>query len=169
MQDLTLVDLTDLLPTATVMVVSVTGSSTSGKPLSDDDLRETLLGCAEVMQLFEDRSKVRLINEGGSVGLSQWRDLLSDLITLPCLQRPRPPSPPLTPVHSLVSVLCLPQILTFVQSRMNVIAPNTCALVGSGIASQLLGLAGGLTALSRIPGCNIAVRAAWPIESCVGM
>lgn len=62
MQDLTLVDLTDLLPTATVMVVSVTGSSTSGKPLSDDDLRETLLGCAEVMQLFEDRSKVRLIN-----------------------------------------------------------------------------------------------------------
>lgn len=55
------------------------------------------------------------------------------------------------------------QILTFVQSRMNVIAPNTCALVGSGIASQLLGLAGGLTALSRIPGCNIAVRAAWAI------
>lgn len=56
-----------------------------------------------------------------------------------------------------VVVLCV-QILRYVESRMNVIAPNTCALVGSGIASQLLGLAGGLTALSRIPGCNIAVR-----------
>lgn len=51
-------DLTDLLPTATVMVVSVTGSSTSGKPLTEDALREVLAGCEEMMRLCEDRNKV---------------------------------------------------------------------------------------------------------------
>jgi U4/U6 small nuclear ribonucleoprotein PRP31 len=49
------------------------------------------------------------------------------------------------------------QILLFVESRMNRIAPNTCALIGSRIAAQIVGLAGGLLALSKIPSCNLQV------------
>lgn len=53
------------------------------------------------------------------------------------------------------------QILTFVERRMSQIAPNVCGLVGSKIASQLMGLAGGLVALSRIPANHIQVRGEW--------
>lgn len=41
-QDMTQVDLDSVLPQTTVMVVSVTGSTTSGKPLSEEDLRQCL-------------------------------------------------------------------------------------------------------------------------------
>ena len=37
--DVTLVDLDRLLPPATVMVVTVTATTTSGKPLSEEDLK----------------------------------------------------------------------------------------------------------------------------------
>jgi len=104
-QDLTLVDLNDLLPSAAVMVVSVTASSTSGKPLPPSLLAECLAGCDAVLSLFEARSL----------------------------------------------------ILFYVEQRMSVLAPNTCALVGSKIASQLMGLAGGLVSLSRIPANHIQV------------
>lgn len=50
------------------------------------------------------------------------------------------------------------QILAFVERRMTQIAPNVCGLVGSKIASQLMGLAGGLVALSRIPANHIQVN-----------
>ena len=38
--DLTLVDLEGLLPSAIIMVVSVTASTTSGKPLSEENLEK---------------------------------------------------------------------------------------------------------------------------------
>ncbi|KAI1010100.1 hypothetical protein LB504_012373 [Fusarium proliferatum] len=44
----------------------------------------------------------------------------------------------------------------YVQSRMNIFAPNLTALVGSLTAAQLLNAAGGLTGLSKTPACNIA-------------
>lgn len=48
-------------------------------------------------------------------------------------------------------------ILTaYVQSRMNVFAPNLTALIGSLTAAQLLNFAGGVTGLSKTPACNIA-------------
>lgn len=50
------------------------------------------------------------------------------------------------------------QILSFVESRMNKVAPNLSALVGSEIAARLMGVAGGLLALSRMPACNVEVR-----------
>ncbi|GAB5031100.1 u4 u6 small nuclear ribonucleoprotein prp31-like [Nannochloropsis oceanica] len=103
--DLTIVDLNDLLPSATVMVVSVTASSTSGKPLPPSLLSECLGGCDAVLSLMEARSLV----------------------------------------------------LSYVERRMSVLAPNTCALVGSKIAAQLMGLAGGLVSLSRIPASHIQV------------
>ena len=46
---------------------------------------------------------------------------------------------------------------SFVESRMMTIAPNCCALVGSSITARLMGLAGGLDALSRVPSCNLQV------------
>ncbi|KAL2756156.1 hypothetical protein ACRALDRAFT_1050538 [Sodiomyces alcalophilus JCM 7366] len=44
----------------------------------------------------------------------------------------------------------------YVQSRMNIFAPNLTSLIGSLTAAQLLNAAGGLTALSKTPACNIA-------------
>lgn len=48
-------------------------------------------------------------------------------------------------------------LMQFVESRMSKIAPNLSALIGSDVAAQLVGLAGGLIALSKIPSCNIQV------------
>ncbi|ENH60568.1 U4/U6 small nuclear ribonucleoprotein Prp31, partial [Fusarium oxysporum f. sp. cubense race 1] len=47
-------------------------------------------------------------------------------------------------------------LVEYVQSRMNIFAPNLTALVGSLTAAQLLNAAGGLTGLSKTPACNIA-------------
>lgn len=47
--------------------------------------------------------------------------------------------------------------LTFIESMMNKIAPNLCAMTGSSIAAQLIGLAGGLQALAQMPACNVQV------------
>ncbi|KAH7326682.1 hypothetical protein B0I35DRAFT_423337 [Stachybotrys elegans] len=48
------------------------------------------------------------------------------------------------------------QTLTeYVQSRMNIFAPNLTTLIGSLTAAQLLNAAGGLTGLSKTPACNI--------------
>jgi len=44
----------------------------------------------------------------------------------------------------------------YVQSRMNIFAPNLTALIGSLTAAQLLNEAGGLNGLSKSPACNIA-------------
>jgi U4/U6 small nuclear ribonucleoprotein PRP31 len=44
----------------------------------------------------------------------------------------------------------------YVQSRMNIFAPNLTTLIGSLTAAQLLNAAGGLTGLSKTPACNIA-------------
>lgn len=46
--------------------------------------------------------------------------------------------------------LCAPQ--------MDRIAPNLSAAVGTEIAAQLMGVAGGLVNLSKMPACNVQVR-----------
>ncbi|KAG7292276.1 hypothetical protein NEMBOFW57_002311 [Staphylotrichum longicolle] len=43
----------------------------------------------------------------------------------------------------------------YVQSRMNIFAPNLTELIGSLTAAQLLNQAGGLTGLSKAPACNL--------------
>ena len=103
--DMTMVELNDLLPSSTVMIVSVTGSTTPGLPLTSSELSECFKGCDEVMKLVDDKSVV----------------------------------------------------LRFVESRMCRIAPNLSHLIGARVAAQLVGLAGGLIALSKIPACNIQV------------
>ncbi|KAJ0404719.1 hypothetical protein P43SY_006289 [Pythium insidiosum] len=103
--DMTLVDLSQLLPSAAVISISVTGSATSGKPLTPEDLQICLDACAELLSLSDDKQ----------------------------------------------------MILRFVESRMNFLAPNVSQLVGTRIAAQLVGLAGGVANLSRIPSCNLQV------------
>ena len=59
------------------------------------------------------------------------------------------------------SVLTLHQhrstLLSYMESRMALIAPNLSALVGSTVAAHLLSVAGGLRRLSEIPSCNLQV------------
>ena len=55
--DMTLVELNDLLPVASVMVISVTGSTTSGKELIEKDLNNVIKACNEVLLLNKDREK----------------------------------------------------------------------------------------------------------------
>ena len=45
----------------------------------------------------------------------------------------------------------------YVSSRMNVLAPNLSAIVGTTTAAKLLGVAGGLNGLAKMPACNVHV------------
>lgn len=102
--DLTLVDLAALgLPSATVMVITVTGSASAGKPLPDDVLADVFGACDEVSAVEADKAS----------------------------------------------------ILAFIESRMATVAPNVSALVGTRIAAMLVGVAGGVAALSRVPGDTV--------------
>ena len=47
--------------------------------------------------------------------------------------------------------------LTYIERFMHVVAPNVTAILGHSLAAQLVGLAGGLVALTRIPACNVQV------------
>ena len=61
-------------------------------------------------------------------------------------------------------------ILRLVQLKMDRIAPNLSAAVGTEIAAQLMGVAGGLLNLSKMPACNVqvgrgsAVVVRWAVE-----
>ena len=48
-------------------------------------------------------------------------------------------------------------LLTFLERRMHIIAPNTMALVGASICAKLISAAGGIVELSRTPAGNIQV------------
>jgi len=103
--DMTNVELDGVLPSATIMVVSVTGSTTNGEPLSEKDLQKTLAACDRALEL--DAAKQKMFN--------------------------------------------------YVASRMAHTAPNLSAVLGSDIAAKLIGIAGGLHALSKMPACNVQV------------
>lgn len=47
--------------------------------------------------------------------------------------------------------------MNYVESRMTLIAPNLSMTIGSSVAAKLMGAAGGLSALSKIPACNLQV------------
>ena len=94
-----------LLVQATIMVVSVTASTTSGKPLLEADLGRVLEAADAALQLDEDKSA----------------------------------------------------ILKLVQLKMHQVAPNLSMAVGTEVAAKLMGVAGGLDALSRMPACNVQV------------
>ncbi|KAL1194611.1 putative U4PU6 small nuclear ribonucleoprotein Prp31 [Cardamine amara subsp. amara] len=101
--DLTLVDFEDIIPSANVMMVSLTASTTKGNPLPEDILQKTIEACDRALDLDNARRKV----------------------------------------------------LDFVESKMGSIAPNLSAIVGSSVAAKLMGTAGGLSALAKMPACNV--------------
>lgn len=47
------------------------------------------------------------------------------------------------------------KIFEYVESRMTFIAPNLSIIVGASTAAKIMGIAGGLTNLSKMPACNI--------------
>ncbi|TFK43363.1 hypothetical protein BDQ12DRAFT_622277 [Crucibulum laeve] len=47
------------------------------------------------------------------------------------------------------------KIFMYVSSRMNVLAPNLSNIVGTTTAAKLLGVAGGLAGLAKMPSCNV--------------
>eukprot|EP00172_Hildenbrandia_rubra_P000225 Plantae.Rhodophyta-Hildenbrandia_rubra.ctg11003.p1 GENE.Plantae.Rhodophyta-Hildenbrandia_rubra.ctg11003~~Plantae.Rhodophyta-Hildenbrandia_rubra.ctg11003.p1 ORF type:complete len:516 (-),score=109.06 Plantae.Rhodophyta-Hildenbrandia_rubra.ctg11003:7729-9276(-) len=47
------------------------------------------------------------------------------------------------------------KLLHFVEKNARGMAPNLCAVIGSKVAALLIGAAGGLEYLARIPGCNV--------------
>ncbi|KAF8631259.1 hypothetical protein AX15_002586 [Amanita polypyramis BW_CC] len=47
------------------------------------------------------------------------------------------------------------KIFLYVSSRMNILAPNLSAIVGTTTAAKLLGVAGGLSGLAKMPSCNV--------------
>lgn len=52
---------------------------------------------------------------------------------------------------------CRTRILQHVESRAGYMAPNLVEVVGGEVAAKLMGIAGGLTELARIPSCNVKV------------
>lgn len=49
------------------------------------------------------------------------------------------------------------ELVDFVEQSMETLAPSICALIGPSTAAKLLGLAGGLAELTKIPACNLQV------------
>lgn len=47
------------------------------------------------------------------------------------------------------------KIFDYVESKMTFIAPNLCAIMGASTSAKLVGLAGGLSKLSKMPACNL--------------
>ncbi|KAF4602256.1 U4/U6-U5 snRNP complex subunit prp31 [Pleurotus pulmonarius] len=47
------------------------------------------------------------------------------------------------------------KIFMYVSSRMNILAPNLSAIVGTTTAAKLLGVAGGLQGVAKMPACNV--------------
>lgn len=56
--DMTVVDLAEILPNSLVISVSMTGSTTSGHPLSEAELTQCLQGCDEALALDEARTSI---------------------------------------------------------------------------------------------------------------
>jgi len=97
--DIMRVDLESVLPSATIMVVTVTGSTTDGKELSDADLELTLEACERLLKLDNDKTK----------------------------------------------------LFKFVEKNMEKTAPNLSQVLGTDVAARIMGLAGGLELLSKMP------------------
>lgn len=51
-------------------------------------------------------------------------------------------------------------IYEYVESRMSFIAPNLSLIVGASTAAKVMGIAGGLTNLSKMPACNVMLLGA---------
>ncbi|KAK0567884.1 U4/U6-U5 snRNP complex subunit prp31 [Tilletia horrida] len=97
-----------ILPNSIIVVISMTASTTTGQPVSEQAWKAIQEACDLVFEL--DAARVK--------------------------------------------------ILQYVESRMTFIAPNLSAVVGTRVATKLMGAAGGLQSLTKIPSCNLEVLGA---------
>mmetsp|Transcript_28391 Transcript_28391/g.76911 ORF Transcript_28391/g.76911 Transcript_28391/m.76911 type:complete len:553 (-) Transcript_28391:2840-4498(-) len=56
-------------------------------------------------------------------------------------------------------------LMDFVENSMESLCPSICALIGAPTAAKLLGLAGGLQELTKIPSCNLQVLGQTKVNS----
>ena len=110
--DITKKDLS-FLPNHNIMAINIVSSTTTGKPLNNNDLKKLIEACDDIIQLNKDKI----------------------------------------------------EILDYIQTRMNLIAPNVCALVGSNVASKLVTASGGILELAKIPASNILVMGSTRINT----
>ena len=105
--DLTKVDtkLQEILTSNQIITISVAGSTTSGRLLTESELERVDEACTYMEQLLEVQS----------------------------------------------------EMIRFVENSMESLCPSICALIGPSVAARLLGLAGGLAELTKIPSCNLQV------------
>ncbi|KAI0698603.1 Nop domain-containing protein [Cytidiella melzeri] len=102
-EDPTKVNLNAFLPSAIVMSVMITATTTTGQPLPENEWEAVERACDLADSLEEARKK----------------------------------------------------IFMYVSSRMNILAPNLSAIVGTTTAAKLLGVAGGLSGIAKMPACNV--------------
>ncbi|CAD6925563.1 unnamed protein product [Tilletia controversa] len=107
-ENLSKAHLEGILPNSIIVVISMTASTTTGQPVSEQAWKQIQEACELVFEL--DAARVK--------------------------------------------------ILKYVESRMTYIAPNLSAVVGTRVATKLMGAAGGLHALTKIPSCNLEVLGA---------
>lgn len=98
-------ELNQILTSNQIITITVAASTTSGRPLTEEELEKLDQAATYVEELLE-------------------------------LQR---------------------ELILFVEASMESLAPSICALIGPRTAAQLLGLAGGLHELTKIPSCNLQV------------
>ena len=59
--NITLVDLEGLLPSSTIMVLSITASTTNGKPLSKENIQKTIDACDHALALDEIKKVLEFV------------------------------------------------------------------------------------------------------------
>jgi len=98
-------ELNQILSSNQIITISVAGSTTLGRPLTDEELK-----------LLDTRA---------------------------------------TYIENLLEIQT--ELVKFVEDSMESLAPSICALIGPSTAARLLGLAGGLAEITKIPACNLQV------------
>lgn len=105
--DMTMVndELNEILSSNQIITLSVAGSTTSGRPLTEEEMKNVDATASYIEELLEVQNT----------------------------------------------------LIKFVESSMEALAPSICALIGPSTAARLIGLAGGLAELTKIPSCNLQV------------
>ena len=106
-------ELNEILTSNQIITISMAGSTTSGRVLTEAELREVDAAATYMEKL-----------------LSVQKDLMK-----------------------------------FVENSMESLCPSICALIGAPTAARLLGLAGGLQELTKIPSCNLQVLGQTKVNS----
>lgn len=134
-QDVSSIDLSDILPAAYITGVAISTAGSVGAELPEREMRVVVDACNALIELDETHSKVFTVR--------------GTLHTC---------SPTTHPRHSHISTNTPhTQILSFVESRILFLAPNLARLLGTTITAKLIALAGGLIALARLPANIIQV------------